>query len=501
MTETRSVHRVESATSAPPLRWASWVAVSSAPQATEDKVSLSHQKQLNQEHCAKHGGEIVAWLEVPGQSRHITTWEDACQEVQAYALLRDLIQRRQIDVLVFYDRTRLGRMASLVMTIDALCQAAGIALYETTSPPAEITATYRYDRQLIGAIGAVGAQYEIEKLKERWRIGITKRVERGQFAGRPNWGYYYRYDERGNRTVEVDANAASAIRQICALYLTGMGLTKIANALNAQGSRSPSGRTWTMMAIDRLLRSYNTYAGYAELNKRTKSGAPYLRAKGSWEPIISEEVRGAVEIERTARATNKNIPSSPHRFSAVCACYECGSLMAYYIAPNPARNALRCMRHRPIIMTKEHLVHDALEKAVQQVIAGEWGEMQVDPSGREVAEGRLAEIARRRKQIDQAYALADTAYINQQMTEERYSGQIAMLDARRTALDHEYAAAMGEYATESLVGSRAERLAEIARYGPEALSTEDTCTASAWLRRVFRVWCRHQEVVLVEINF
>ena len=47
----------------------------------------------------------------------------------AYALLRDLIVNRQIDVLVFYDRAPSQAHGSLIHDHRMLCLRAGIALY------------------------------------------------------------------------------------------------------------------------------------------------------------------------------------------------------------------------------------------------------------------------------------------------------------------------------------------------------------------------------------
>ena len=123
------------------------------------------------------------------QSRSIDTWVEACLRVEAYAELRDLLTDRAINVLAFYDATRLGRTASLVTTIRQLCTIAHVALYETTNPPNEIAFAWRYDDALIGAIKSVGAQQEVAKLVERRRIGMKARVERGEFPNHINYGY------------------------------------------------------------------------------------------------------------------------------------------------------------------------------------------------------------------------------------------------------------------------------------------------------------------------
>src|SRR5690606_23048770 len=115
------------------LRFVSWAAVSSLPQTK--KVSLEDQLRTNREHIARYGGQLVAELVVPGKSRSIVLFEDACRRIEAYARLRELIDARAFDVLIYLDRSRLGRKASLSMAIVELCHEAGNATYETENPP------------------------------------------------------------------------------------------------------------------------------------------------------------------------------------------------------------------------------------------------------------------------------------------------------------------------------------------------------------------------------
>ena len=94
------------------MRWVSWAAVSSLPQAK--KVSIDDQLAENRQHAERHDGQVVAELVVPGESRSIVLFEDACRRIDAYAELKRLIDGRAFDVLVYLDRSRLGRKASLM---------------------------------------------------------------------------------------------------------------------------------------------------------------------------------------------------------------------------------------------------------------------------------------------------------------------------------------------------------------------------------------------------
>lgn len=63
------------------LRCVSWEAVSSKRQAGGDKVSLERQREVNCQAIEKIGGVHAVSLVVPGQSRSIILFEDACRKV------------------------------------------------------------------------------------------------------------------------------------------------------------------------------------------------------------------------------------------------------------------------------------------------------------------------------------------------------------------------------------------------------------------------------------
>lgn len=263
------------------MRFASWAAVSSLPQA--QKISLEDQLAVNRTHAARHGGVVVAELVVPGESRNIVLFEDACRRIDAYAQLKTLIDARSIDVLIYLDRSRLGRKASLSMSVVELCHEAGIVTYETDNPPARLDATQTsHDEMLIGAIKSVGAQREIQKLQERHLMGMIARVKAGNLPARVPWGWTAVYDSDGKQTIQIDQPAADAIRMMLLdWYLTqGLGTEAIAEKLTEAGIVPPNGGSrWYKSSINSVFRLLWRYAGYSEINKH--SDRPYTRARGN----------------------------------------------------------------------------------------------------------------------------------------------------------------------------------------------------------------------------
>mgnify|MGYP001016390135 FL=1 len=89
----------------------SWVAVSSKPQF--EKESPDEQRKENRVAADRIGAEIVAVLEVPGQSREYMEYTEAEANIGAYRQLREMLKAGAVDLLIARDMSRLGRRSAL----------------------------------------------------------------------------------------------------------------------------------------------------------------------------------------------------------------------------------------------------------------------------------------------------------------------------------------------------------------------------------------------------
>lgn len=375
---------------------------------------------------------MIAELVIPGESRSIDTWEEACQHREAYARLRDLLERRAFDVLCYYDASRLDRTLSLGATIRQLCDRRGIVLYQTTAPPSELKAGWRHDQALVAAIQSVGAQEEVAKLVERRRIGMVGRTKRGEFPQKPNFAYAYRYSPDGQREIVVQEDAAAVVRLIFRLYLDGLGFAAIARDLRSAGHVSPSGGSWTSVMVNEIVNRVWVYAGQGWLNRWSRKGAPIVRAPGRWQPLIGEEIARAVEVERAARKANRRIPEAVMRYSGVCLCAQCGGPMHYRrVLPGDQRHKgniltyIRCVRHRPTLSLAEAKVTDRLRAEILALQSADIDSLTVDaPDPLAHLGAQLAEVEGAHERLAAALRRADDAYVTGLMDEERYRTQV-----------------------------------------------------------------------------
>lgn len=489
-----------------PKRFVSWAAVSSLPQAK--KVSLDEQLRGNREHVEKHGGHLVEELVVPGESRSIVLFEEACRRIEAYARLKELIDARAFDVLIYLDRSRLGRKASLSMAVVELCQDAGIACYETDAPPATLDDAARntYDDMLIGAIKSVGAQREVEKFLERSLMGRMGRVKKGKFPHIVPWGWKVRHDEAGHAHVEIDSEAAAIVRlAIVDLYLAcGFGLPGIAAELNRRGYTTPTGKQWTDRHLVNITRRIWRYAGYGEYF--VNSPRPYVRAKGDWPAILTEAEVEAFHEEQRSRTRSRRAVHAPYRFSrlVVCETHGCNLVMM-----NVRRNGKQWLYLRCMTCIAERLPHyipvakveDSLRAAIAVVQdKTTWARFLSAPA---VAESDIlkrleaqAAVIRRAKE---AVLRTDDAYAAGAMSLERYTRQVRRQESAIAEAEREIAQLDKQIDNLRHEEKRVTRLEEIAAEGFDKLGDPDARRSNAWLRRHFRVYARAGDVTSVDV--
>lgn len=488
-----------------PLRGASWTAVSSHPQAK--KISLSEQDRLNREHAARHNIEIVIDFEVPGKSRNIVLFEDACERIEAYAQLRDAIKARSFDVLFYYDRSRLGRKASLSMAVVELCHEAGIITYEVDSPPATLGAAST-DDMLLGAIKSVNAQIDVRKISEKHKFGMIGRLKAGEFPNIPAYGYMYIYDGDGSRSAAVDeAKAAIVLRIIDAYLRHGLGTREIAKELNEIGSTAPRGGPWQKHSVSMILKQIWRYAGWGEINLKSKRGRPYTRARGNWQPIITEDTAEAVQSEMLRRRTSRRSISSTYLFSTMVYCAVCGRrlLMSTSItnhATGRIKKHLRCYGDHDRRNIAENKIRRAVVFFLERIAndpdfrAGLLDDDSDDPA---TAETQIAELNEQIKRQRAALLRADDAWTAGTMDYERYRRQVSKINGDIEILEAEIGRLEDDAARRKDAGRRSDRIEDLAREGLGKLDEPDVKVANAWLKQRLRIWVQDNQVVEIEV--
>ena len=496
-------------------RFVSWSAVSSLPQAK--KVSLREQSEVNRQHVARHGGRLVAELEVPGESRDIDTLEEARERIPAFQQLYELIKAGEFDVLVCLKRDRLGRTLALAETVAQLCRRARITIYETESPPD--TLEFRgdtYDDLLLGAIKSAGAQREIAEIQRRHAFGMMGKFQRGEFLSKIPFGWRAIYDSRGKAIVVIDDNAATIIRlALVELFLDkGLGRPSIAEELKRRGYKTATGIEWNAYNVGKLFDMVWRYAGYAEINAYSKH-RPYARGKGDFPAIITEDELHRILETRAVRVGARGAVAATHRFSLMIYCNVCerrmrlqqtftkrtrldGTQVSY-------RHVVAGCRIEPY-HAKRFMTCSKVERAVRAFIIDLQATSNIAAhltSGEELGTAQLdAQQEALRQEITKAkndILKADDMFMDGTFDIDRHSRQVKRIKERIAQLQNEITQLDDRRNAVLHRGQRRARIQELIDHGLEYLDMHDERAANAKLRPLMKVWVSDGKVQRIEL--
>lgn len=207
------------------MRVVIWAAVSTPRQGVEDKISLIEQERAGREWAAANGGEVVAVLKIPGESRSDTDVlsifeEFAAAGVYAYHDLRRLWQEpRGFDVLFCYHESRLGRSESLFTYVVANVMRSGARIW------CHLGGWYEpKDYKLKMAIGMINVSSEMDRLSALgWAAKEAKAPQGLMVHGSPPWSHKTIRDEHGRAVKLVpDESKRPIIEAAARLVIEGV---------------------------------------------------------------------------------------------------------------------------------------------------------------------------------------------------------------------------------------------------------------------------------------
>lgn len=476
-----------------------WTAVSSEEQASGDKDSLSHQERLGREHAAKHGLDVVRVLR-SDDSRSIILLSDAERNPNlGYADLHAAIRARAFDVLIYWNTDRLGRNRALVTAIQELCVAARIVLYDLSNPPQTLAPQAGDSARIVWSVQAAQAQSDIEKFKERRRIGIQARARRGQFTTSIPFGYAL--DNDG--AAAIDAGQAAIVRRIFDAYLSGHGLPRIAADLNADAIPTPKGGMWQVGTIAYILNNVWRYAGWLEYNRHSRVWRDAAaRVPGRHPAIIDDATAQRIVTERAARAANRRLSDTPHLLSGVVWCIDCDKPMRITTQSSGSRHVKRLVYLRcpagavhpfwavradailPLIADKmAQLTELDVDLLCQPTVTPDATAAQMDSLRRDVE--RLTRSLQ---------AADDDYYIAGKLDADRHTRTVQRLQAEIAARHAEIGRLEQQQVTAADLDARRTALRDIMSHGAAMLRGSDVTRANVWLRRHVRVWIRGKEM-------
>lgn len=277
------------------------------------------------------------------------------------------VRKREIDVIVVKDLSRLGRnYLDVCKLTDSILPFMGVRL---------IAVSEHYDSQyqqrntmdLPTVFKAVLNEYYVTESSEKIQKSCRTRIQNGEFVSAVPYGYFL----SDKFTPLIDEKKAEIVRKIFQLFLDGNSILTIARMLNKQGIPTSSGVTWTYCIIRRILKNEQYIGKRVSLThtKDVKTNKYIPNDKSKWyvnehafPPIIEREVFDKVQL-LFPKPKGKDT-SDKHIMARKIYCAGCGRTLRkqvhFYCRNGYVTGGIPCFRGS--------LKYDVLYKAVLEKV-------------------------------------------------------------------------------------------------------------------------------------
>ncbi|RKZ30620.1 recombinase family protein [bacterium] len=244
--------------------------------------------------------------------------------------LLERCKKDKIDVVLVHKIDRLARNLVDHATIKALLKQRGIKLVSVVEKFEDSVAG-----QLVENIMASIAEFYSANLGEEVKKGLREKLRRGEFPGRPPFGYKIVRDKNNRPDIIRVPEKADLVKMIFDMYATGdHSLISISKRLFSTGVQTKSGRR---LSAQRIL---NILTGRFYIGKMVWAGKEY---PGKHKPIVSKKLFYRVQgiLRERGRLKEK---SSKHKFllRELAYCKTCGRKLT--AERHPRGDYYRCIR-------------------------------------------------------------------------------------------------------------------------------------------------------------
>lgn len=309
--------------------------VSSEKQAGETRVSIGQQIETNQALCEKMGFDVVGVFTDQEKYRRpngkIAQPSGKYDDRPAFQDMLKLVERGDIDVIVSFDSSRIGRHLRVLGTMASSLDIAKeqrngrgeVTIWES-SKNSSIT-------RLVLSIMITLAQEENESRVRRIKMGKVGTLRQGFWPGLYNrLGYSTEKAPRGKRIILGDPAEINTVQTIFNLYDKGLGVTEIRTRLIAEGHQQKGNgngigkkRLWGQRAIQDILNAED-YTGKAVW--KFNDGTPSISI--DIPQIITPEQFARVQ-RRMKKRTRQNSRNTKGLFllQGLVVCGDCGGTL------------------------------------------------------------------------------------------------------------------------------------------------------------------------------
>lgn len=229
-----------------------------------------------------------------------------------------------IDAILVHKYDRFSRNKDDAVLYKALLKKDGVKVISIKEPiPQDDKFAVIYESMLEAM-----AEYYSLNLSEEVKKTMRKKAENGDYQARAPFGY-----RNDKKSLVIHPEEAEMVRYVFESYANGTSIFALTRELNQRGFRTIRGNQWEFRTVRYLLNNV-TYHGYARWTPNGKTDWGYdipaaIVAKGSWEPIIDDELWKRVQ-ERYAQQKRRHYPHKRpdtegiHWLSGKVKCSSCG---------------------------------------------------------------------------------------------------------------------------------------------------------------------------------
>ncbi len=179
--------------------------------------------------------------------------------------------------------------------------------------------------KLIVAMAVMARAHEESAIKgERIKKASLKRQKDKAAHKTPHVPFWF---EKGEDDLIILEDRVAELRKIFDLYLSGIGSRRIAQQMNKEGCKGPTGKGWSQSYVN-ILASQKTPIGthITEDGREIEGYYPQVIDTDTW-----LKVQAAKKRNRVNRGTHKNgrLGLVPNLFTGIAFCGECGSPMRF----------------------------------------------------------------------------------------------------------------------------------------------------------------------------
>jgi len=270
------------------------------------------------EYCAAQGYAIVETCRDEG-------FKGSDRSRPGYQQLLADARAQRLDVVVFYDTTRLARGLLNQLLFEDELRGTGIKI-EFATFTVEDTPEGRLAQNVRGIIG----EYEREKFRSRSMAGRLAKASAGKVtSARAPFGFTRDATEPSG--LKIGEEAARWVRLIFRWVNEGVSLRRIRARLAAQGCPTPRGGPWAHSTLRKLVRCEH-YIGRAWYNKRMGGkGSHTFRDATKWIPIAVPAIIDQATFDQAQVSLRQHVThvgGRPGKFvylvGGLAACGLCG---------------------------------------------------------------------------------------------------------------------------------------------------------------------------------